>query len=105
MGQELFENYPKYLLVNGKQVALTNFSKRFDTLEDLYFFYSLQIGHSLKKHDQVIEILNWAKKHNKIHYGIVEFIVGHKWEELEQLKNADIKPIEIADTYDVYESI
>ena len=104
LGQELLENYPKYLLINGKQVALNNFSKRFPTMEEMFFFYSLQIGHSIKKHKEIMEILNWAKENHKINFGIVEFLVAHKWEELKALKDGDLQA-EVADTYSIYESI
>lgn len=105
MGQELFSAYPKYLLINGKQMALTNFSKRFNTMEEMFFFYSLQIGHSIEKHKKIMEILDWAKKNNKLHYGIVEFIVGHKWEELDELKNSGVQQVEIGNTFDIYETV
>jgi hypothetical protein len=68
----------------------------------MYFFYSSQIGHSVAKHREVMEILKWAQQNKLIHCGIVEFIVSHQWEILKKMKEEGWTP-ETATTFEVYD--
>jgi hypothetical protein len=34
-----------------------------------------------------MELLEWGKEHNQITYGILEFIVSHKWLELKYIRD------------------
>jgi hypothetical protein len=38
-----------------------------------------------------MKLLKWGKEHNKINYGICEFVISHKWEELKYLKDNGIE--------------
>ena len=93
LGQELFDNYPKFLHVNGKMVPLTNISKRYSSLEELFFSYSAAIGHNPEKHKEVMELLEWAKDNDHIRYSIVEFIASRKWTEIQAIKDNNLDNI------------
>ena len=93
-GKELFDSYPPFININGKYVPLKDISKRFASLDDFFFFYSSQIGHSLEKHKEVMSILNWAKENGYLNFGILNFTISRQWESLKQLKdNPEIAPI------------
>lgn len=104
LGKELFDAYEPFLYVQGKNVSLKNIAKKFYSLDEFFFFYSVQIGHSVEKHKEVMELLDWAKKNKQIKYGILEFCASHKWEELKYLKEHRLEG-EIASTFDVYDNI
>ena len=104
MGKELFDAYPPFLNINGKMVPLRTFAKKFNCPDELFFHYSSQIKHNPQTHADVMDILNWAKEHNQINFGITEFICSHKWEDLKYLKDHPQEG-QIASTFDVYESI
>lgn len=103
LGIELFTAYPTMLYINGKYMPLRNITKSFSTLDDFYFSYSTQISHNPETHKKVMEILDWAKKNNKINYGICEFVLSHKWEELAKLKQDGTTDGEIQSTLEVYD--
>lgn len=91
LGQELYAAYPSNMYVNGNLVSLRNISKRFLNLDELYFKYATTIGHSKEKHKKILELLEWAKENDLINIGLVEFILSHKWLELEELRNNGIQ--------------
>lgn len=100
LGQELMDAYPTTLYLNGKIVSLKNISKKFRDLQEFYFWYASTIGHSISKHREVLEILEWAKMNDLIHIPIIEFVASCKWNEFEEMK---IKGIQgKTSTYDVY---
>jgi hypothetical protein len=37
--------------------SLKDVSKKFDSLENFFFFYSVQIGHDPVKHEEILDIL------------------------------------------------
>lgn len=86
LGQELFEKYPSFCYINGKMCPLKNISKRFYSLDEFYFHYSSTIGHSVDKHKEIMDLLQWAKDNDLIRYGILEFVASHKWEELKVIR-------------------
>lgn len=102
LGQELFEAYERYAYINGKYFSLRNFSKRFSSFQELFFFYSSQIQHNPSKHKEILEIVQWAKENNLLKFGIVEFIVSHKWNELKELRESGSHQ-DIASTFDIYD--
>lgn len=104
MGKELFDAYEPFLNINGKYVTLKNVAKRFHSLDEFFFFYSVQIGHSPEKHKEVMELLDWGKKNKQIKYGILEFCISHKWDELKYIKDHNLDG-EVASSFDVYDSI
>lgn len=57
MGQELFDAYPSFIQIKNKMAPLKNISRRYSSLEEMFFNYSSQIGHSIEKHKEVLELL------------------------------------------------
>ena len=70
--------------------------------QELFFFYSSQIQHNPSKHKEILEIVQWAKENNLLKFGIVEFIVSHKWNELKELRKSGSHQ-DIASTFDIYD--
>ena len=91
MGQELFDAYPAFLESPGKWYPLKNIAKKYDTLDQFFFAYSSAIKHNPEKHKEVMELLEWGKKNNQINYGITEFVISHKWEELKYLRDSGVE--------------
>jgi len=58
--------------------SLRNISKKFYTLEEFYFYYSSQIGHNVDKHQDIMDILKWARERNLVKISIIEFVASHK---------------------------
>lgn len=85
MGMELFLAYPSFVSIQGKQCSLKNLSKMFHSIDDFAYNYAKNIKFNLEKHKEVLEILEWAKENNLLHYGISEFITSLKWLELAEL--------------------
>lgn len=86
LGRELWEIYPLFGIVNNTQVGLRGVSKKFDTIEDFYRFYGRTIRWKPEVHNQIIELVKWAKEHNILCTTIANFVIDHKWEELKALK-------------------
>lgn len=87
LGMELFMNYPAFVMINGKQFSLKNVSKLYRSVDEFSFAYGKAIGFNKDKHNKILEILQWAKEHNLISYGICEFLASMKWLELNELKD------------------
>ena len=104
MGQELFNEYPPFLNINGKLMSLRNIAKKFYSLDEFYFYYSATIGHNPEKHKEIMELIKWGKENDQIRVGILEFIASHKWDELKYLKENNMQG-EISSSFNVYESI
>jgi len=104
LGQELFDNYPPFVNINGRFCSLRNISKQFNSLDDFFFHYSSVIGHDIEKHEEIMKLLKWGKENNKISYGILEFVNSRKWLDLELLKTTNLEG-QIEDSFNVYESI
>lgn len=102
LGQELMDAYPTTLYINGKSVSLKNISKKFRDLPEFYFWYASTIGHSISKHREVIDILEWAKINDLIHIPIVEFVASCKWNEFREMRSKGVQGQ--ASTYDTYET-
>lgn len=100
LGKELMNAYPSTLYLNGKNVSLKNISKRFRDLPEFYFWYASTIGHSLSKHNDILNILEWAKMNDLIHIPIVEFVASCKWNEFKEMKDKGIEGQ--ASTYDIF---
>lgn len=102
LGQELMSAYPTTLYINERYVSLKNISKRFKDLQEFYFWYSSTIGHSISKHREIIDILEWAKANNLVHIPIVEFVASCKWNEFKEMKAKGVRGQ--ASTYDIYKT-
>jgi hypothetical protein len=94
MGKELFENYPMFGLINGEPVGIRSVSKKFDSLEDFYRYYGKSISWKPEKHEYIMELVSWAKDNNLLVTTLANFVIDHKWEELEALRNGEIANID-----------
>jgi hypothetical protein len=86
LGMELFQNYPAFTVINGRTFSLKNITKVFKSLEDFCFAYGKSIKFNLEKHEEVMELLEYAKSTNFINFNICEFVVSQKWEEIKTLR-------------------
>ena len=90
LGQELFDAYPAFLPAGGKLLPLRNISKKYYSLEEFFFAYSVAIKHNVDAHKEVMELLEWGKENNLISYSILEFLASRKWLELKELRDNGI---------------
>ena len=95
MGQESVNAYPKVIEINGKIIPLRDPAKKFNSLDEFYFWYSSQIGHNPDKHKEVMDILKWGIDNNYINFTLTNFVGNHQWEMLQELKD-DPNRIKIA---------
>ena len=84
---ELFNTYPKVIEINGKIIPLRDPAKKFNSLDEFYFWYSSQIGHNPDKHKEVMDILKWGIDNNYINFTLTNFVGNHQWEMLQELKD------------------
>ena len=90
LGKELFEVYPQFATINGSPVGIRSVSKKFDSLEDFYRFYRKTIRWKSDFHNHIIELVKWANENNILNTTLANFVIDHKWEELEALKNGEL---------------
>lgn len=89
LGKELFDTYPQFGNINGSVIPLRTVAKKFDSLEQAYFKYGKSIGFNPEKHNEIIELVDWAKEHNILNCSLASFIVNEGWHDLNALKNGD----------------
>lgn len=91
LGAEFFNTYPSIGLINGNEVPLKNFAKKFNSEEEFYFQYGKAIGWKLKNHERVLDIVNWAKDNNckLLNMNVADFVVSKMWQSIEELKNGN----------------
>lgn len=89
MGKELFEAYPQFGIIGTSTVPLRTVAKKFDSLEEAYFRYGKSIRWNEEKHNQIIELVRWAKDNNVINCSLASFIINQGWIDLEALKNGN----------------
>lgn len=94
MGKELFEVYPMFGIINGEPVGIRSVSKKFDSLEDFYRYYGKTISWKPEKHEYIMELVKWAKEKNFLVTTLANFVIDHKWEELEALRSGEIANID-----------
>ena len=90
MGKELFETYPQFGIINGNVAGIRSVSKKFNSLEDFYRFYGKTIRNKPEMHQHIIDLINWAKEQNIIVCSLCNFVIDHKWEELQAFKDGDL---------------
>ena len=90
MGKELFETYPQFGIINGSSVGIRSVSRKFNSLEDFYRFYGKTIRNKPEMHQHIIDLINWAKEQNVIVCSLCNFVIDHKWEELQALKDGNL---------------
>ena len=87
MGMELFQAYPTMTVINGKTFSLRNIAKFYKTFDEFTFDYGKSIKFDPKKHQEILDILEWAKENNLIHSGIGDFIISRKWLDYQEMKD------------------
>lgn len=96
LGKELFEVYPQFGTINNSVVTLRGVSKHFDSLEDCYFKYGKAIRWNIDRHNEIIDLVNWAKENNVLCKSLGAFVVDNGWNDLLALKesgNSNIKSL------------
>lgn len=102
MGQELYEAYPMFTIIQGATVSIRGVSKKFNTLEDAFRYYGKVIRWNKDTHKEILELLKWAQDNTTfINFSLATFLVDRKWEEIKALKNGEISNI----NYDSFRSI
>ena len=103
LGSELFETYPLFAIINGNPVSIRSISKKFNSLEDAFRYYSKVINWNPEVHKEIIELINWAKDNavNFINMSLSSFIIDRKWNELKALRNGELGNI----NYDTIKSL
>lgn len=101
LGQELMNEYPSEIWIDGKLAFLNNVSKQFKNVFDFYFWYSKTIGHSIEKHHKIMDTLRWAKHHDLIQISMIEFVASHKWDYFEKLRKEGLSgQVTTSETYE-----
>lgn len=91
LGAEFYMTYPHNGIINGIEVPLNNWAKRFKTEEEFYYAYGKSIGWKLDKHNEVLELVKWAKDNNcnLLNMNMADFVVSKIWQNITELKNGD----------------
>lgn len=87
MGMELFQAYPAMTVINGKTFSLRNIAKFYKTFDEFTFAYGKEIKFDPQKHQEILEILEWAKENNLVHSGLCDFIISRKWLDYQEMKD------------------
>lgn len=89
LGNDLFNNYPVSMIINGVTHMLRTPGRKFKDLDDLKFGYGKAIKHNPETHKKIMSLLDWAKERNLINMGMAEFVSAQAWLSLEAMQNGD----------------
>lgn len=89
LGEELFMEYPDYIVSGGVRYILNNITKNYNNLEDLCYDYGRIIKFNPETHNEIMDLLKFGKENNLITYGICEFIKSKKWITIKKMKEDD----------------
>lgn len=87
MGQELFNNYPVTMVINGITTSVRGCGDKYKDLDDMLLAYGKAIGNNPKRHEEVLELLNWAKDNNVLYKGLSKFIADREWQNLKAMQD------------------
>lgn len=89
LGVELLQAYPNEAIINGQAVPLKNYSKKYNSTEEFYFYYGKAIGWNLQKHQHVLELIEWSKSNDNfgLNMNIGDFVGSRMWESIETHKD------------------
>lgn len=90
LGNELFNHYPQFTIINGQTVPLRSVSKKYDSLEDAFFAYGKAIRFNEEAHNEVIRLVDWAKQNNVLNCSLCNFIVDQKWRDLQCIEDGSV---------------
>lgn len=89
MGEELFNVYPQFLVINGISYNARRVSKKFDSLEDAFRNYAKSIKNDPIIHKNIIELIKWGIENNYNFTTLDDFICDRSWIALQAFKNGD----------------
>lgn len=95
MGKEIWDLYPDYIIGSCKNFPAKNFSKRFKDLKELFLYYAKQIKNNPKKHEQVVESLKFAIKHELITSSIIDYLLSNQWDYHIKVMNGEDKMVKL----------
>lgn len=87
MGQELFEIYPQFTIVNNQQYKLRRVSKKYNSLEDAFRTYGKYIRWNPEKHQEVLELVQWGVDNGYNFTTLDDFIVDNDWINLKSCRD------------------
>lgn len=84
---ELFWAYPDTMEVNGRIMSLRNTygNGGWATIDDVASFYGQRIQYNAETHSNIIKLLKEAKDKELINMGIIKFLRGEEWRNLEHI--------------------
>lgn len=89
LGEELFNTYPQFGVIEGAAIPLRGVATKFNSLEEAFFSYGKAIKWNPEKHNEIIQLVKWGGDHNLICKSLAKFIIDRSWEDLKSLKNED----------------
>jgi len=89
LGMELFQAYPAFTTIDGRQFSLRNITKLYKSLDEMCFSYGKVIKFDLLEHKHIMDLLEFGKENNLIRSGICDFIESRGWLLLEELRDKD----------------
>lgn len=91
LGEEFFNHYPSIGIINGNEVPLKNFAKKFNSEQEFFYAYGKTIGWKLKNHQEVLDLVDWAKENDckLLNMNISDFVVSGMWRSIKELKEGN----------------
>lgn len=87
MGEELFNTYPQFLVINGVSYNARRVSKKFNDLEDAFAKYGKAIKNSPEIHNQIIGDIKWAIEDGNYPFTTLDdFIADRSWTALHNFR-------------------
>jgi len=80
---ELMRAYPRLLEINGKSFSLVNVGET-----ELSNTYARSLEITDYTHEQVMELVKWAKENNCLNVGLKKFSETHYWLTIEEMKKS-----------------
>lgn len=89
LGSEFFDVYPSIAIIGGNEAPLKNYGKKFNSENEFFFQYGKNIGWSSKRHQEIIELIKWAKENNcrLLNMNIADFVISKMWTSIKELKD------------------
>lgn len=88
-GRELYNEYPDYLQGTNRQYGAKNVTTKGYMDENSFFHkYGQQIKFKVSNHEDVMDLLRWAKENELIQYSIVEYVTMRKWEDHRKMRES-----------------
>ena len=85
MGMELFNAYPSHITIKGRVFSLRNIAKSFKSFDDFCFEYGHAIKFDPKKHQEILNLLEYSKENNLISSGISDFVISRQWLSIQNM--------------------